>query len=229
MTQTKWYWVGGIVLVAAAGAFFFFDFRHRTSSLQGETASTTDLGSVQVETSGGGSATITPIPVAAGSGASTVPEPSLDRPITFTGSPLPPDAQTIVKAQMETIIASLKKDPTQLNMWLQLGIDRKQAGDYEGARQAWAYVSAVAPADEISVADLADLFANFIKDYPQAEAYYLKAIAAAPQVIDNYRNLYTLYHYSYKVGTGADVAILKTGLKNNPGNPDLTQMLSAAQ
>ncbi len=228
--DAKTYWISGAVLVIIIGAFFMFDFRHRAADLS-PTASTTttDLGGIQIKTVGGGTATITEIPVTSGAPGSTVPEPSLDRPITFTGSVLPPDAQTIVKTQMETIIASLKKDPTQLDLWLQLGIDRKQAGDYEGARQAFAYVQAVAPTDEISAADLGDLFANFIHDYPQAETYYLKAIADNPAVIDNYRNLYTLYHYQYKVGTGADTAILKTGLKNNPGNPDLTQMLAGTQ
>ena len=222
MTPSQKYWIAGALIVLIIGAFFFFDFRHRAPAPSSETASTTDLGNgVQVQTTGG--ATITEIPVTPSSGAAPV-EPSLDRPITFTGSMLPSDAQTIVKTQMQTIIANLKKDPTRLDLWLQLGIDRKQAGDYEGARQAWAYVQAVAPKDEISAADLADLFANFIKDYPQAETYYEKAIADNSAVIDNYLNLYTLYHYSYKVGTGADVAIAKQGLAANPGNAELEQL-----
>jgi hypothetical protein len=227
--MTKKYWIGGgvVLLVIVIGAFFFFSFQHRAVPARSGTASTTDLGNgIQVQTTGGGSVTVTQVPITPGPTGASVSEPSLDRPITFTGSVLPPDAQTIVKAQMEAIIATLKKDPSQLTMWLQLGIDRKQAGDYEGAREAWAYVQAVAPKDEISAVDLADLFANFIKDYPQAETYYLKAIVDAPAAIDNYRNLYTLYHYSYKVGSGADVAILKEGLANNPGNPDLEQLLA---
>lgn len=232
MPSSKKYWIGAaIVAVVILVAFFIFHFQHHSSSLSSGTASTTltNLGNgVEVQTTGGSGATITEVPVTSASSTAPV-EPSLDRPITFTGTILPPDAQTIVKAQMQMIIVTLKKDPTQLDMWLQLGIDRKEAGDYEGAREAWTYVNELAPTDEISAADLADLFANFIHNYPEAETYYLKAIADEPHNIDDYNNLYTLYHYSYKVGTGADIAILKEGLKNNPGNAELTQLLAQAQ
>ena len=87
----------------------------------------------------------------------------------------------------------------------------------------------VAVNDEVSARDLADLYTNFITNYPLAETYYKKAVSADPHQIDNYRNLYTLYHYSYKVGTGADLAIVEEGLKNNPGNPDLLNLEAQAK
>ena len=144
MSSSKTYWtIGGIVLAVIIIAALSFALRHRTlhPSQQSETASTTASGnSIVIRTANGGTATITELP-----DAPAPIEPSLNRPLTFEGSALPPDAQVIVKGQMQALIASLKKDPTQLNMWIQLGIDYKMAGDYEGARQAWMYVNELAP------------------------------------------------------------------------------------
>lgn len=218
------YAIVGIALVVIAGVAFVFFRSHREGPMSG-TGTTTPISGdgVDIQTTGG-NATVTEVPVGPAQSAPAIP--SLDRPVTFSGSSLPPEAQTAVKAQIAEVVATLKKDPTKLDYWLQLGIDRKMAGDYEGAAEAWAYVHAVAPNDEISVADLADLYANFVKDYPKAETYYKKAIANDPRNIDNYRNLYTLYTYSYKTGTTAAHDILEQGLKANPGNQDLTNLLS---
>jgi tetratricopeptide (TPR) repeat protein len=106
------------------------------------------------------------------------------------------------------------------------GINDKNAGNYKGAATIWetvalsnTYVSFMA------YADLADLYMNFIKDYPQAEIDLEAVIALKPDYIDAYRNLYSLYTvYGYKAGTSAAADILAQGLKANPGNQDLLNL-----
>jgi tetratricopeptide (TPR) repeat protein len=205
------YWIGGAIIVAVLGLYFVLD-RARSSPAD----------TVAIDFGISGDATITELPP-----ESVVPQPSLDRPITFAAGTLPPEAQAIIRTRLESAVASLKKDPSDLSSWILLGVYRKQAVDYEGARQAWVYVNTLAPTDEVSAVNLADLYMNFIKDYPKAELYYRKAIANDPHNIDNYRNLYTLYSYLYKTGTSAETDIIKEGLRNNPGNPDLEVLLAA--
>jgi tetratricopeptide (TPR) repeat protein len=174
------------------------------------TATTTPLGNnpgFEVE----GDATITEI-----SPEAAIPAPSLDRPITFENSQLPPEVQATVRAQIAEAIAAIKKEPLNLSWWLQLALKRKQAGDYEGARQAWVYVSTLAPRDETSLNNLGDLFMNFIKDYPQAEMYYKKLIAVNPKNIGAYNNLFLLYKYLYKTDTSAAADTKAQALKAVP-------------
>lgn len=151
--------------------------------------------------------------------------PSLDRPITFSSS-LSAEAQAIMRSKIEEVVAALRKDQTRIDLWLGLGTDRKIVGDYIGAVEAWDYVVAIGSGETRATAygNLGDLYMNFMKDYGKAEAHYKRAIEFKPTDIDYYRSLYTLYHYLYKVGTGADAAIITQGLKNNPGNPDLLQL-----
>ncbi len=76
----------------------------------------------------------------------------------------------------------------------------------------------------VALGNLGDLYMNFIKDYLKAEQYYIRAIALKPDVISYYADMYRLYHYLYKVGTGADAKILAQGLEANPGNKDLLEL-----
>ena len=112
---------------------------------------------------------------------------------------------------------------------MQLRTNRKIGGDYEGARQAWEYVTKAGQEEIRGIAhgNLGDLYMNFLKDYPKAEANYLEAIKINPAFIDYYRTLATLYTHLYKTGTSAAADIIKQGLKANPGNPDLLKLQAA--
>ena len=106
------------------------------------------------------------------------------------------------------------------------GQTKKNAGDYRGAATIWESVALSHTfVSFIAYANLADLYMNFIRDYPQAEVDLNQVIALKPDYIDAYRNLYSLYTvYGYKAGTSAAADILAQGLKNNPNNQDLLNL-----
>lgn len=149
--------------------------------------------------------------------------PALDRKVSIPSS-ISTDAAAILKQKLEEENASLKANPDQLIVWLQYGIYLKIVQDYDGARDAWEYVAAAAPSNYLAYFNLGELYMGILKEYPKAEADFKKVIELRPDLIDGYRDLYTLYHYAYKVGTGADAAILAQGLKANPGNSDLLEL-----
>lgn len=152
----------------------------------------------------------------------TASVPSLERPYVIT-TDMSDQAKSILQADVVDIKKQLKESPTDFEEWLDLGLHYKMAGDFEGARQVWEYVSVKGslPTMYVALGNLGNLYLYFIKDYPKAEEYYRKAIALKPDEISYYVDMYTLYHYAYKTGTGADAAILDEGLKANPGNKDL--------
>jgi tetratricopeptide (TPR) repeat protein len=202
--------LAGIFLYWQKSAFLVF----LNPSAGGNATSTIDLGNgVSVPTNGEG---IAVLPIENPNAVA----PALDRKVSIPSS-IPDDAAVILKQKLEEDNASLKANPEQLLVWLQYGIYLKIAGDYDGARGAWEYVAAAAPSNYVAFFNLGELYMGIIKDYPKAEADFKKVIELKPSLIDGYRDLYTLYHYAYKVGTGADAAILEQGLKANPGNQDL--------
>jgi tetratricopeptide (TPR) repeat protein len=150
------------------------------------------------------------------------PPPSLESGIKINVT-LEPAVEAAVRAKETALIADLKKTPTRLDLWLQLGVYRKIGGDYAGAEEAWMYVSKVGNSEinYIAYGNLGNLYMDFLKDYAKAEANYKAAIAIKPTVIEYYRQLYVLYTSFYKTNTRAAKDIIDAGLKANPNNPDL--------
>ena len=178
---------------------------------------TTNLGNgITVTGPAGAQVTMTPV----SSTLASVPAPDLAHAVIYSPD-LSPDAVAALTKGVASTTASLKKNPSQANVWLQLAVYYKIAGDYHAAEAVWVYLTKVVPTNYIAFANLGDLYQNFLKDYPKAEANYLQAVALKPNNIDPYRNLYTMYKYQYKTNTTAAADILAKGLKANPGNPDL--------
>jgi len=220
-----WSWaviIAGLIVIIG-GSYFLFHTKTQPISEQSPTGSTTDLGNgTSITTSGNGTISIVPV-------NNKVQHPSLAGAINISAS-LPPDAAAILRAQEQTLIAQLTKTPTRLDLWLQLGVDRKIGGDYQGAIDAWNYVAITGPASisYIAYGNLGDLYTNFDVNYPKAEASYKAAIAANPNVIDYYQELYMLYRYKEN-NTSAAAAILAQGLKANPNNATLLQLQAQLQ
>jgi hypothetical protein len=208
--------IGIAVILAAVFLYWqqpsFFNFSKSSST--GTSTAMIDFGNgIKVPANGEG------VPILPIENSQAVP-PALDRKIVIPSS-IPTDAATILKQKLEEDNAILKENPDQLIVWLQYGIYLKIAQDYEGARQTWEYVATAAPSNYVAYFNLGELYMGILKDYPKAETNFKKVIELRPDLADGYRDLYTLYHYAYKVGTGADAAILEQGLKANPGNKDL--------
>jgi len=157
----------------------------------------------------------------------SVTPPSLTRPITITTS-LSAEVAATLRTEMEDTVLQLKENSTRVDLWLRLGSQRKMAGDYEGAREAWDYVAIAGPAsiNFIAYANLADLYKSYLKDYKKSEDHYLEAIRLKPDFINFYQGLFELYTvYGYK-GVMTASQLVDLGLKSNPGNKDLLTLQS---
>jgi tetratricopeptide (TPR) repeat protein len=211
MLKTHTFLLVGIGIAAVIGAGFYFAVQNFGTVIpwpSGSQPATTTVSGV----SGTGSYTVEPVEAKI---------PSLDRPITITAD-LSDEVKTKLTDILEKNVELLRKEPTRVDLWLQLGVNRKIAGDFEGAIEAWEYVAQVAPTAQSAVAhgNLGDLYMYFIKDYAKAVTRFNQAIALNPNMIDYYRSLFYLYKDIYKDPAKAQ-AILTQGLAANPGNKDL--------
>lgn len=154
--------------------------------------------------------------------------PSVDRPVTISAA-LSAEAAATLRMLMQELLAELKANPDRADLWLQLGVHRKIAGDYAGAIEAWQYVATGAPSSisYIAHSNLGGLYMGELKDYPKAEVNYKAAIALSPKHVAAYLDLASLYRYLYKTNTSAAADIVAEGLANNPNNPDLLALQSS--
>ena len=154
-------------------------------------------------------------------------QPSLDRKLVFPAG-FPGDAKKILTDHVATLVSNLKKDPSDYSSWLDLAIQYKTIGDYEGARLIWEYLNVAAPTQAISFQDLGDLYDLYLKDYPKSESNFLTAIKNGPNQTNPYLGLYELYRYAYKQDTSAAADTLIRGIKAIPApqNIDLETTLA---
>lgn len=150
--------------------------------------------------------------------------PSLDGEIKIA-SDIPESVRKQLRTNEEILIQKIKKDPLQLDLWIELGNNRRIAKDYDGAIEAWNYVSKVSPTDYVAFNNLGNIYMSILKDYPKAEVNFKQAIAVRADIVDVYRNLFDLYCYYYKTDTNAARSILELGIKNNPKDTDLKSLL----
>lgn len=154
----------------------------------------------------------------------SLPLPNLSRPYSIPSS-FPEEFRKNITSSIQETVARLKINPGLLADWLSLGVYYKTIGDYEGAREAWEYASAIRPKNYISFSNLGDLYHYYLKDYPHAELNLLKVVANEPTNIASYKNLYDLYTLSYKEKAPEAPRILERGLMSNPHSTDLLSLL----
>jgi len=106
--------------------------------------------------------------------------PDLDRPIKISAN-LSEEARKKAILDIQEISGMLKGNHDYFDGWLQLGILRKIIGDYNGAIDAWNFAGVIRPKSTIPFANLADLYAFYIRDNKKAEDSFLRAISADPQ------------------------------------------------
>lgn len=107
----------------------------------------------------------------------------------------------------------LSKDSKDIDGWMAFAMNRKGAGDYLVARDAWEYVVSLNPLSFVTYNNLGDLYHYFLKDYRKAEKNLLKAIEVDPQHVSGYINLHDLYRLSYKTSGDSAEKILLRGLE----------------
>ncbi len=148
--------------------------------------------------------------------------PDLDREIIIKEK-LSEESENRAITEIKTISGKLKKDYDNREDWLNLGIWRKTIGDYEGAREAWEFVTLIRPNDPVAFHNLGDLYAQYIIDFSKAENNYLAAIARAPETTFYYVKLYEFYRYFVRKPDSAE-NILIQGIKAT-NDPDLKTIL----
>ncbi len=166
--------VFGVIIVVLAFAVAGFFIWRDVNSLSPETQNT-ELNSQSNES-----------PVRATDGQNpvltkeTLKIPDLDRPIKISSN-LNDDEKKRATSDIQEVSGILKGNHDYFDGWLQLGILRKMIGDYEGAVEAWNFAGVIRPKSTIPFANLADLYAYYIRDNKKAEESFLKAISADPQ------------------------------------------------
>lgn len=198
-----------IVVIAVIAALAFVLDRHPAPTTETTATSTpTDTGTVQ-----GSGYTIEQVPE--GSVLSQMPDPN--RPVKFDAS-VSADVRASINTEVASLASAIEKNPTDVSNWLQLAVDYHSVGDFDGARAVWEGLLAFLPGEPTLIDNLGRMYELDLHDYAKAEQYFNRAIAAAPTNDVAYVELHELYKSSYKVGTGADIAIDKKAIAALPNN-----------
>lgn len=150
----------------------------------------------------------------------SVPAPNVNRSLTFLDS-MSDEVRALYREKFIELTGTIKETGGTVSEWLSLGILFKQIGDYEGARLAWEYVSAIRPDNNISFLNLGNLYHYYLKDYPKAEKSFKKGIENDPSYVSAHLGLHELYKYSYKQNTAAAIEALRDGLVATNNNINL--------
>ena len=150
--------------------------------------------------------------------------PSLDRPITFpTGTSA--ESRALLGNKLTELASMLKNNPSQYDIWIDLGIYRKEIEDYEGTRQAWEYATKLDSANSIAYSNLGNLYGYYLKDKVRAETNLRSAINQGPKERYYYVQTYLFYLEVVKDPTKAR-AVIEEGLRAIPGDSQLSGILA---
>lgn len=152
-----------------------------------------------------------------------IPVPDLDRQVVIPNSILSSQKQVIIE-RIHTLAGLLRENNQSFNEWIDLGIERKGIEDYEGARQAWEYASAIRPQNSLSFNNLAVLYGYYLQNPVLAEKNYLKAIENDSKLPYLYMQTADFYLEVLK-NTEKAREILEKGLVEIPGDEALKAAL----
>ncbi len=155
----------------------------------------------------------------------SIPAPSLNSPIVFYVE-LADDVKSIMTTKIENTRKDLQAKVNYFNGWIELGLQYKIIGDYDGARDSWEYASAIRQSSGLPHRNLGDLYGYYLKDSTKAEENFLKAIELSPDQIEYYFTTASFYKDVLK-DTNKAIAIVERGLKANPNSPDLKSLLNS--
>lgn len=228
MTKIQKIVSGGIIVLAMLSVYIYIDRGQKAETPVSEnnattTDSTNNNSKVSIEASGTGQYTIRQISSETIK-TKAIPTPDLERPVKFDPKlSFTDEAKNLITSKITSLQSELKKDSSKLLNWLDLGMYQKIAGDYEGALISWKYVSDMAPKDYVSLGNIGDLYAFYLKDNGMAEVYYKKAITNDPKQTYLYVQLAYVYKDAFKDNAKA-IAILDQGLKVLPGDKALLEL-----
>ncbi len=139
--------------------------------------------------------------------------------------PVPEEVKLFTELQKEQLYSTLKthatavkRNPTYFEGWIQVGMLKKTIGDFEGARDAWEYVSLIEPLNSLSFANLGELYWRYLRDFPKAEENLKTSIKHKPNDFQTYLTLSDLYYYSYQEKADQADKVLLDGIEANLDN-----------
>ncbi len=204
MNNKHTYIAGGIaVLLVAGGAYYFLkDTGVLPNFLDDSTAASSTVQGAKETT--------------LAVGEKEVPQPkNFDRALSYPAS-ITADIKVKMQAAFEEDLKQIRAS-NDVNAWADLAVLRKITEDFKGSAEIWTYLSKRYTTYVGPYAALGDLYSNNIKDYPKAEANYLKAISLDPKNTDLYTDLYQLYRGLYAKTNTAAEDILKQGIAATGG------------
>lgn len=224
LTKTHKMIISAVAVLILLGIYIAFDRnseeKEKLSDLvENIIATSTDS---KTTTQNTGSYTIEQVPI----NETSVPKPipNLNRPVIVSSKAMvTTEATTAATPNIKLLQARLKNNPSDFNSWINLGINQKEAGDYDGAVISWKYASKLAPSDYISLGNLGNMYAYFLKDNAQAEVYYRQAISKGPTQAYLYVQLIEVYRDVFKdLEKARDM--VSQGLSKIPNDPNLLQL-----
>ncbi len=214
-TTTKTILIAAVIAIVAIIAYVTIQPITTEPAVSGNTATSTVI-DLTTSTSG----------VTISNEAMKIVQPKYDAPITF-GKNIAADEKILINKKLEEFRALLRTDKYDFSAWVALGATYKIGGDYQRALAIWEYAGKAWPANIVSFANLGDLYANFLKDYPKAETNLLQAIKNNATDASSYRSLFTLYsETSYKPTNTAAEDLLIKYLATNPQAYDMRVLLA---
>jgi hypothetical protein len=226
LTKTHKIIISAVVVLILLGIYITFDrksTRETKNNLDTISTSTSTDSNANTSIQGDGGYTIEQVPTNV---TKEIPKPipDLNRvSMSASGAMVSPEAKLMAEEKIKALQINLKENPAYLGAWIDLGIYQKMAGDYDGAVISWKYASKLAPTDYISLGNLGNLYAYFLKDNAQAEIYYKQAISRNPTQSYLYAQLFEVYRDVFKDLDKAR-AIVTQGLSKIPNNPNLLQL-----
>lgn len=218
MTNKKNLGIAGLIVLAiAAGVLIYRD--TRVSKIEITSDNGDILKNYGIEMTGDGK-----VEVVSMDEQKLPPAPPLVRSTDFSNT-LTPEIKKIIISNLEKNIDAIKKNPNDIVSWIDLATQRKQLGDYEGAREALEYAKLLEPGNLVVWHNLGDLHHFYLKDYKKSEESWERTIALKPDYVLGYYGLYELYKYSMTEKSSEIPVILKQGIEKNPEETGLKAML----
>ncbi len=138
----------------------------------------------------------------------------------------PPEAIEKNKNRLHELAVQLKTDPKNWNFWMEIGQLKKFFNNYNGAVAVYEYAKTINPEEPLVYYNLANLYGSYLRDYPKAEEYYLKALDYGPSDEYIYLGLAEFYRDFYTAKSDLTDDVLLQGLKEIPNNPNLIIQLA---
>lgn len=143
--------------------------------------------------------------------------------LTIVDDSAPPEKIESWKQRFATDADAVIKAPDGFNFAsvLDMGLIKRNVGDFRGAESAWVYLGQKRPANSISFYNLGNLYAHDLKDIGKAEVAYLKSIENEKKDINYYIALSELYRYQMPEKAEVAGQVLEDGIRENPDSANL--------